>query len=72
MQQEGPKYACVASVGCGKYPPVEIGDFSIQKYMTIGPNMLRLPSFFSELRNLLKLLGTAVSISCYLVGSELV
>lgn len=56
------KYACVVSVGCGVFHADELGDFSIQKYFSrLGTHTLQMYKFFSELKNLLKLLGNAVS-----------
>ena len=59
--QPPPQYGCVVSVGCGVYPPDPIGDFNIQKFMTMSWEATRIHKFFPILQNLLKLLGNAVS-----------
>ena len=63
MYQESPKYACVVSVGCGVYPPDPIGDFNIQKFMTLNKESVKFFNSIGVLLNLLKLLGNAVSMS---------
>ena len=61
QMQPPPQYGCVVSVGCGVYPPDPIGDFNIQKFMSMSLEAIRIHKFFSILENLLKLLGNAVS-----------
>ena len=59
--QPPPQYGCVVSVGCGVYPPDPIGDFNIQKFMSMSWEAVRIHKFFPVLENLLKLFGNAVS-----------
>jgi hypothetical protein len=59
--QPAPQYGCVVSVGCGVYPPDPIGDFNIQKFMSMSWEAVRIHKFFPILENLLKLFGNAVS-----------
>lgn len=58
------RYACVVSVGCGVYPPDPIGDFNIQKFMTLNKESVLILNALRVLPNLLKLLGNAVSTHC--------
>ena len=69
---EPTKYACVVSVGCGVFQADELGDFSIQKYSRVGTHTLTFHRIFGELKNLLNLLGNAVSLGdwglCFFCG----
>lgn len=50
------------SVGCGVYPADPIGDFNIQKFMSLNKDSVLIFKALRVLPNLLKLLGNAVSI----------
>ena len=62
LKDKPTKYACIVSVGCGVYPPDPIGDFNIQKFMSLNKDSLRLYCAPQVLQSLLKLLGNAVSV----------
>ena len=54
----------MVSVGCGVFKPEDLGEFSIQKQFSLGGfQPLRI---VSVLKNLLKMLGNAVSIATYI------
>ena len=59
MHMRGTQIACVVSVGCGIYPPKEIGDTDVLK---VGKNIFKLANFPKKLTNMLTLLTTAVSV----------
>lgn len=65
LQESDTKYACVVSVGCGIFKPDDLGDFSIQKHFSLGSNIFKI---FGELRNLMNLLGNAVSCAINVTG----
>lgn len=57
----------MVSVGCGIFKPESLGDFSIQKFF--GIRFFQFPKIFGELKNLLNLLGNAVSEMEILAGN---
>ncbi len=54
------KVGCMVSVGCGQYPPTDIGDTDV---MRVGNplELFNVPSFFKRAKDLLTLLVSSVS-----------